>query len=79
MSFSVRDVKDLPFRARDVKDLRERIGVGLSVAHELLVLSGGDVDLAEECSRGSNGLDQCKAAIIDARFRRLEDERDASR
>ena len=69
----------IPFSAKDVKDLRERIGVGLSVAHELLVLSGGDVDLAEECSRDSNGLDQCKAAIIDARFRRLEDKRDASR
>lgn len=63
---------------RKVKILRDRIGVGTSVASELLVLSGGDVDLAEQCSRESEGLDQCKAAIIDARFRRLEDERDAS-
>ena len=56
-----------------VRELRERIGVGVSVARELLVLSGGDVDLAEKCSHESTGLDQCKAAIVDARFKRLED------
>lgn len=61
-----------------VKELRKRLGIGLSVAYELLVLSGGDVDLAEKCSRESPGLDQCKAAIINERFRRLEDECDAS-
>ena len=61
--------------AQDVKELRDRIGVGNSVAHELLVLSGGDVDLAEECSKESRGLDQCKAAIIDARFKALEGRR----
>lgn len=61
-----------------VKKLRKRLGIGVSVAHELLVLSGGDVDLAEKCSRESPGLDQCKAAIINERFRRLEDECDAS-
>lgn len=64
----------MSFRIEDVKDLRKRIGVGLSVAHELLVLSGGDVDLAERCSRHSDGLDQCKAEIIDARFEQLEGE-----
>ena len=58
---------------RDIKELRNRIQVGNSVAEELLVLSGGDVDMAEECSRSSAGLDQCKAAIIDSRFRRLEE------
>jgi hypothetical protein len=57
-----------------VRELQRRIGVGVSVARELLVLSGGDVDLAEKCSRESTGLDQCKAAIVDARFKRLEDE-----
>lgn len=56
-----------------VDDLRQRIGVGKTVASELLVLAGGDVDLAEQCSKASAGLDQCKAAIIDKRFRRLED------
>lgn len=61
-----------------IKELRKRLGIGMSVAHELLVLSGGDVDLAEKCSRESPGLDQCKAAIINERFRRLEDECDVS-
>lgn len=56
-----------------VKELRNRIGVGNCVANELLVLSGGDVDLAESASRASAGLDQCKAKIIDERFRRLEE------
>lgn len=60
--------------ARAVKELRDRIGVGISVAKELLVLSGGDVDLAEECSNKSEGLDQCKAAIIDERFKRIENK-----
>lgn len=64
--------------SRAVKELRDRLGIGMSVANELLILAGGDVDLAERCSRSSQGLDQCKARIIDARFRRLEDERDAS-
>ncbi len=69
----------MEYRNRAVKELRDRIGVGTSVASELLVLSGGDVDLAVEESRKADGLDQCKAGIIDARFRRLEDERNASR
>lgn len=63
---------------RLVQELRERIGVGASVAHELLVLAGGDIDLATKCSKEAEGLDQCKAAIIDCRFKRIEDERDES-
>ncbi len=59
---------------RKVKELRERIGVGTSVASELLVLSGGDIDLAVKESRKAEGLDQCKAGIIDARFRRIEEK-----
>lgn len=64
---------------RNVKRLRDSLGVGASVAHELLVLSGDDVLLAEEASRESTGLDQCKANIIDKRFRRLEDGCQAAR
>ena len=56
-----------------VKDLRDRIGVGNVVAEQLLQLSGGEVDMAEEASLASSGLDQCKARIIDARFAALED------
>lgn len=56
-----------------IKDLRNRIGVGKTVADELLVLSGGDIDLAEEASLEADGLDQCKANIIDMRLRRIEE------
>jgi hypothetical protein len=59
-------------KSYQIKRLRDKIGVGASVAHELLVLSGCDVELAAQCSRESKGLDQCKALIIDRRFRRLE-------
>lgn len=59
-----------------IRDLCDRIHVGPGVAHELLVLSGGDVDMAEECSRKSKGLDQCKANIINTRFSRIEADLD---
>ena len=57
-----------------IKDLRERINVGNGVAEELLILSGGDVDLAEKASLDARGLDQCKANIINRRFKRLEED-----
>lgn len=60
--------------AAAVKELRKRINVGASVAHELLVLAGGDILLAEEASKKSKGLDQCKAAILDKRIRMIEEE-----
>ena len=55
-----------------VKKLRQEIGVGQSVASELLTLSGGDLQLAAQASKESTGLDQCKAAIINERFQRIE-------
>ena len=58
--------------AGSIADLRDRIGVGYSVANELLILSNDDVDMAEEASVRSEGLDQCKARIIDRRFKRIE-------
>lgn len=57
-----------------VKEVRRRIGVGNGVASELLVLAGGDVELVVSASKKSGGLDQCKAAIIDGRFRAIEEE-----
>lgn len=57
-----------------VKEVRRRIGVGNGVASELLVLAGGDVELVVRSSKKSAGLDQCKAAIIDGRFRAIEEE-----
>ena len=62
----------MPISARKVDELRERISVGPVVAHELLVLSGGDVDMATEASLESRGLDQCRARIIDKRFENIE-------
>lgn len=64
----------MAFGKEEVKELQQRIGVGSSVANELLVLAGGDIDLAAKCSKESSGLDQCKAAIIDRRFKRIEDK-----
>lgn len=57
-----------------VNELQHRIKVGKSVAEELLVLSGGDVELAAIASKESQGLDQCKAHIIDRRFKAIEEE-----
>lgn len=59
---------------RKIADLRNRIGVGHSVAEELLILSGEDIELAEEASKASRGLDQCKAYIINTRLSELEEE-----
>lgn len=55
-----------------IAEVRKALGVGRSVADEILRLSGGDVALAVSSSRESPGLDQCKALIIDRRFKRLE-------
>ena len=57
-----------------VQELKQRLNISESVASELLILAGDDVDLAEDCSRKSTGLNECKARIINERFRQLEDE-----
>lgn len=57
---------------KKIKKLKDQIGVGTSVADELLILSGGDVEMAARASRESPGLDQCKARILDQRFRNIE-------
>lgn len=57
----------------NIKQVKEILGVGNSVAKELLTLSGDDPDLVCDMSLISPGLDQSKANIINARFRRLED------
>lgn len=57
-----------------IEELKTLIGVGTSVAEELLILSGGDVSLAATASKESRGLDQCKANIIDRRVSAIEDK-----
>lgn len=59
-----------------VKKLQAELDVSYSVADELLRLSGGDMSLAISTSRESQGLNQCKANIIDRRFKRLEKKLD---
>ena len=56
--------------------VRQELGIGNSVADELLILSGGDPHIVIECSRESHGLDQCKAKVIDRRIRAIEDKFD---
>jgi hypothetical protein len=55
-----------------IKELSANLSVSRSVARELLVLSGGDIAMAEQASKESYGLDQCKSSIINKRFTRLE-------
>ena len=59
-----------------VRDLCDRIHVGHGVAHELLVLGGGDIDMVEACSKAAKGLDQCKALVLNERFSRIEADLD---
>jgi hypothetical protein len=55
-----------------IAEVRAELGVGYTVADELLVLAGDDKEMTCECSLASPGLDQCKAAIINQRFSRIE-------
>lgn len=59
-------------KAENVKELQDEINVGMSVAKELLILSGNNVDLAQQASLMSSNLSECKARIIDMRFKLLE-------
>ena len=52
--------------------VRETLGIGNSVADELLTLSGCDPEMVIRCSQASNGLDQCKAKIINERITKIE-------
>lgn len=61
-------------RAKQVERVSESLGITRQLAKELLKLAGGDEDLVVECSRSSNGLDHCKASIIDRRMARLENK-----
>lgn len=60
---------------RQIKEVRDRIGVGPVVAELLLTLAGDDIDLVERCSKAANGLDQCKALIVNERLSAVENYR----
>lgn len=53
------------------KQSNRKIGTG--VAKELLMLAGGNAEIVINASINSEGLDQCKASIINERFALLED------
>lgn len=59
---------------RGIKELADRLGVSRSVAEELYILSGSDVELAVAGSQMSRGLDQAKANVLNMRIQRIEDE-----
>lgn len=59
---------------QDILEVRNELGIGNSVASELMRLAGGDKDLVIKSSLESDGLDQCKAKIIDGRFDKLEEQ-----
>jgi len=60
-------------KSQAVKVICDTIHVGTQVATILLTLAGGDADLVIRASKAANGLDQCKANIIDERFANLEE------
>ena len=60
-------------RAPDIRQLAEEMGCGVTFAHDLVILAGGDLDLVREASRTCDGANQMKAYIIDRRFRKIEE------
>lgn len=60
-------------KSQAIKAICDAIHVGTQVATILLTLAGGDVDLVIRASKAANGLDQCKANIINERFANLEE------
>lgn len=61
-----------------IAELARDLDVSKSVAHELALLAGYDRELVIKASRGSSGLNECKAKIIDARFEKGEQNSDSS-
>ena len=56
-------------RQAQVQRVANKLNIGLHLAKELLIMAGGDEDLVINSSLESDGLDQCKARIIDGRFK----------
>lgn len=55
-----------------VEMLANDIGCGILLAKDLLILAGGDEGLVRWASTVSKGINQMKAIIIDARFKKVE-------
>lgn len=59
-----------------VERVSAHLSIGQHLAKELLILAGGDEDLVIESSLASDGLDQCKARIVDGRMSKNEQKTD---
>lgn len=59
-------------KTNKINRIKEELGIGFSVANELCLLAGGDIDMVIEASDRSGSLSQCKAEIINKRFEKLE-------
>lgn len=55
-----------------VKELTSELSMSPGLARDLLTLAGGDKQAVIEASENASHLDGVKAAIIDARFSKLE-------
>lgn len=57
-----------------IRKLSSKMGCGLSLTRDLLILAGGDEQLLLQCSNETyHGVQSLKAAIVDERFRKLEE------
>lgn len=57
---------------RRVDQLATDIHCGQPLAHDLLMLAGGDEQLVREASDACTKVESMKAFIIDRRFRKVE-------
>lgn len=57
----------------DVRELSQKIGCGVPLTQDLLMLAGGDEELVIRASENTcSGVESLKAYIIDNRFRKVE-------
>lgn len=54
-----------------IERVRNAIGCNERLANDLLTLAGGDTLMLLDCYRRSKNIEQTKALIIDARFKKL--------
>lgn len=61
------------FEKKDqVNRVSEELGITKHLAKELLILAGGNEQIVIQASRCSNGLDHCKARILNTRIGNIE-------
>jgi len=56
-----------------VHQLASDIGCGIMLAHDLLMLAGGDEQLVRKASKQGHSAESVKALIINGRIKRLEE------